>query len=101
MTLAVTDVADAVRFRIQVQPRARRPGIDGLHGAALRIRVSAPPVDGAANDAVVATIADALGCSRRAVRIVAGHSSRSKTIEVDGVTATAVRRLAERPHSSA
>ena len=85
---------DSVRFAVRVQPRASRSEIVGVHGDAMKIRLSAPPVDGAANEALVELIADALGVGRRAVRIVSGESSRSKVVEVEGVTAAAVLRLA-------
>jgi uncharacterized protein (TIGR00251 family) len=91
--LRVTERAGAVRFSVHVQPRSSRAGIDGLHGEALKLRVNAPPVDGAANAAVVEMLADALGVPRRAVRIVAGDSSRSKLVEVDGVGAEAIHAL--------
>lgn len=90
----MSERAGAVRFTVRVQPRASRAAIDGLHGDALKLRVSAPPVEGAANEAVVALLADALDVPRRAVRIVAGESSRSKVVEVDGVDAARVRALA-------
>ena len=83
-----------LRFAVRVQPRASRTEIVGTHGDALKVRLAAPPVDGAANDALVALLADALAVPRRAVRIVAGASSRPKTVEVDGTTADAVQRLA-------
>lgn len=92
--LTVTERDGAVRFGIRVQPRSSRPGVDGLHGDALRVRVGAAPVDGAANEAVVAVLAAALGVPRRAVRIVAGDASRSKVVEVDGIASQAVRDLA-------
>ena len=85
---------DAVRFAVRVQPRASRSAIEGVHGGALKVRLHAPPVDGAANDALVALLADALDVPRRAVRIVAGASSRAKIVEVDGVDVTRVTRLA-------
>lgn len=94
--LAVTERDGAVRFGIRVQPRSSRPGVDGLHGDLLRVRVGAAPVDGAANEAVVAVLAAALGVPRRAVRIVAGDASRSKVVEVDGIGGQAVRDLAIR-----
>jgi len=59
----------------------------------LRVRVSAPPVDGAANQALVRLLADQLGVARRDVRIVAGEGSRSKVVAVDGV---APERLVDR-----
>jgi len=83
-----------VRVSVHVQPRATRSEIVGLHGAALKVRLQAPPVDGAANEALVTLLAERLGVARRAVRVVAGASSRAKTVEVDGTTEDAVRALA-------
>ena len=91
--LRITEREGAVRFSIRVQPRSSRAGVDGVHGEALKLRVNAPPVDGAANAAVIELLADALGVPRRAVRIVAGDSSRSKLVEVDGVGAEAIHAL--------
>ena len=84
----------AVRVSVHVQPRATRSEIIGLHGAALKVRLQAPPVDGAANEALVTLLAERLGVPRRAVRVVAGASSRAKTVEVEGTTEAAVRALA-------
>ena len=67
-----------------------------MHGDALKVRLAAPPVDGAANDALVALLADELAIARRAIRIVAGGSSRSKTVEVEGIDPDSVERLAAR-----
>lgn len=85
-----------VRVAVHVQPRAARSEIVGQHGAALKVRLQAPPVDGAANDALVRVLADALGVSQRSVRVVAGATSRAKTVEIDGTTEDAVRALAPR-----
>jgi len=94
MAFSVTAREAGVRFAVHVQPRARKPGIDGTHGDALRVRVQAPPVDGAANDDVIAVIAKALGVPRRAVHIAAGLSGRQKLVDVDGIDAsTATARL--------
>lgn len=79
---------------VHVQPRASRSEVVGTHGAALKVRLRAPPVDGAANDALVLLLAEQLGVPRHAVRIVAGLSSRAKTVEIDGTTEAAVRALA-------
>lgn len=92
--LRLTEREGCVRFDVRVQPRSSRTGIDGLHGEALRVRVNAPPVEGAANEAVIEVIAAALGVPRRAVRIVTGAQGRSKVLEVDGVTGAQVRALA-------
>lgn len=94
MAFTVTPRGAGVRFAIHVQPRAKKPGIDGTHGDALRVRVHAPPVEGAANEAVVALLAAALGVPARAVHIAAGQSGRQKLVDVDGVdAAVAMSRL--------
>jgi uncharacterized protein (TIGR00251 family) len=90
----VTQRGDAARFNVRVHPRAPRNGVDGVHAGTLRIRVTAPPVDGAANEAVASVLAEWLGVAARDVRIVAGGASRSKLVEVDGVSADLVRRRA-------
>jgi len=84
----------SIRVPVHVQPRASRSEVVGTHGAALKVRLLAPPVDGAANEALVALLADRLGVARRAVKVVAGASSRAKTVEVEGTTEAAVRALA-------
>jgi uncharacterized protein (TIGR00251 family) len=83
----------SIRVRVHVQPRASRSEIVGMHDTALKVRLLAPPVDGAANDALVALLAERLAVPRRAVRIVAGVTSRTKTVEIDGTTEAAVRAL--------
>ena len=85
----------SIRLRVHVQPRASRSEVVGLHGAALKVRLHAPPVDGAANEALVALVADRLGVPTRSVRIVAGAAARAKTLEIDGTTEAAVRALAD------
>ncbi|MFH1887935.1 MAG: DUF167 domain-containing protein [Pseudomonadota bacterium] len=67
-------------FRVQVQPRASKNQAAGLLGDALKLRLCAPPVEGAANKACVEFFAKALGLSKSGVEITAGHSSRKKTI---------------------
>jgi uncharacterized protein (TIGR00251 family) len=79
---------------VRLQPRASRDEIAGTHGGALKIRLHAPPVDGAANGALVAFLAERLGVPRRSVRIVSGATSRTKTIEADGVQTFEIERLA-------
>lgn len=91
MAFTVTPRAAGVRFAVHVQPRAKRPGIDGTHGDALRVRVQAPPVEGAANDAVVALIARVLRVPVRAVHIAAGQTGRQKLVDVDGIDAPSAR----------
>ncbi len=91
--LTVTVRDGAVRFAVRVQPRSSRNGVDGVQGDALRVRVNAPPVDGAANSAVIDVLAAALHLPRRRIRIISGDHSRSKVVEVDGIDAESVRAL--------
>ena len=92
--LRVEQRGAAVRVGVHVQPRASRSEIVGLHGAALKVRLQAPPVDGAANEALVRLLADRLGVPRTSVHVVAGTTSRAKTVEIEGTTEEAVRALA-------
>jgi len=84
---------DEVLLRVRVTPRAGRDEIDGVRDRVLHVRVAVSPVDGAANAAVARLIADALGVSRSAVRLVAGPAGRLKTLAVEGVSP---REVAER-----
>jgi len=83
-----------VRLTVRVQPRASRNEIAGVHGDALKVRLTAPPVEGAANEALVEFLAATFGIPVRAVTLVAGASSRTKVVELAGVTEESVRRLA-------
>jgi uncharacterized protein len=78
-------VTNRVRIAVYVQPRASRTEIAGMHDGCVKIRLAAPPVDGAANAALVAFVADRLGIARGRVRVVAGMTARRKVLEVDGV----------------
>ena len=84
----------SIRVRVHVQPRASRSEVVGTHGTALKVRVHAPPIDGAANDAVISLLSAQLGVPRHAVRIVAGGAARAKTVDIEGTTEAAVRALA-------
>ena len=76
---------------IRVQPRAKRTEIAGERAGAVVIRTHAPPVDGRANQAVCALIAERLKVPRTAVRIVRGESARDKLVRIDGFTADDAR----------
>ncbi len=77
---------------VRAQPRASRNEIVGLHGAELRIRLTAPPVDGAANEALIRYLAAELGVARAEVTLVSGESSRSKVVSVRNLTPVEVAR---------
>ena len=87
---------DTVRLSVRVQPRASRDEIAGRYGDAIKIRLTAPPVDGAANEALVKFLARTLDIPVNAITIVAGGSSRSKVVELAGVPEDRVRRLERR-----
>ena len=96
--LQVTATAQGIRLTVHVQPRAKAPGVGGLHGDALKVRVGAAPVDGAANDAVVRSVAAAFGVAPRDVRVIAGASARRKVLEIDGGSVDAALALAASGH---
>lgn len=77
--------ADGVRMRLRIQPRASHNEVTGFHGDAVKIRLSAPPVDGAANESLVRFLAEQLGVTRSAVRLVSGQSSRLKVVAIHGL----------------
>jgi uncharacterized protein (TIGR00251 family) len=79
-----------VLVQIRVQPRASVERLDGVHGDQLRLRVTAPPVEGAANTACIALLAKALGIRRSQVRLQAGEKSRDKVFHIAGLTSAEV-----------
>ena len=84
----------AAVLAIRVIPRSPRTRVDGRRGDAILIRLNAPPVDGAANDALIAFLSDALDVPRRSIAIVSGQTSRGKRVRIDGIDAdTAIARL--------
>ena len=90
-----TEAGGEVTFRVRVAPRASRSAAAGEHDGALKVRVAAPPVEGAANDELTRFLARALGLPRSAVEILSGHASRTKLVRARGASAAQVRRLAE------
>jgi uncharacterized protein len=82
----------SVRVRVYVQPRASRTEIVGEHGNALKVRLAAPPVDGAANEALVRHLAKRVGVAASRVRLLSGDTARTKIVEFDDMDASAVRR---------
>jgi uncharacterized protein (TIGR00251 family) len=74
------------RLDVRLQPGASRTGFAGWHGDVARLAVTAPAVDGAANRAAIAALADLFGVRRRQVELVTGMTSRSKRFEIDEIT---------------
>lgn len=91
MAPSVGTSAKGVTFAVRVVPRAGRTGVAGVRNDALLVRLAAAPVDGAANDALVACLASLLERPRRDIAIVSGQTSRDKRIAVQGMTAEALR----------
>jgi len=85
-------LTDHARLIIWVQPRASRTEVRGRHGNAIKIRLAAPPVDGAANEELIRFLAERLDVPRWSVQLVAGHGGRRKTITIAGLTANETER---------
>ena len=80
-------------FRVQVAPRSSRSEIVGEHNGALRVRLAAPPVDGAANEELIHVLSKTFKVSRSAVTILSGHSGRLKQVSIEGVSESALQKL--------
>jgi uncharacterized protein (TIGR00251 family) len=79
-----------VRFAVRLTPRSAVERVEAVVDGVLKVRVAAPAVEGAANNALIRLLADELGVARRDVRIVAGATSRQKLVVVDGVDPEAI-----------
>ncbi len=93
--IGLEDHPEGVVFRVYVQPRASRNEVVGPHNGALKVKLTAPPVDGAANKMCIAFLAKALGVPKSAVKIIAGQTSRSKTVLVRGEANHDLRKAIE------
>ncbi len=78
----------SLTFKVRVVPRASRSEIVGEHDGALRVRIAAPPVDGAANNELIRLLSQTFSVPRSAVEISAGESSKVKTVRISGVSAS-------------
>jgi uncharacterized protein len=92
--LRLTETGGAITFAVRVVARASRSEIAGVHDGALRVRVAAPPVEGAANEELARTLARALGVPARAVEIMSGRASKTKLVRVAGATRARLLSLA-------
>ena len=80
-----------VVVQLHIQPGARKTEVAGLHGEALKIRLAAPPVDGRANDCLLAFVAEHLGITRSRVELLSGAASRAKRLRLYGMASEAAR----------
>jgi hypothetical protein len=91
MALDLREVAEGITLRVRVQPRASRDALSGEREGALVVRLTAPPVEGAANEALSRFLGRALGVAPSAVRVVSGASGRNKLVSVAGLDAATAR----------
>jgi uncharacterized protein (TIGR00251 family) len=84
MTLSVTTLANGIRLAVRLQPRASRNQVVGLMGDRLKVALTAPPVEGAANAACQAFLAELFKVSKGSVRLIQGDKSRDKLWEIEG-----------------
>jgi uncharacterized protein (TIGR00251 family) len=94
--VAIQESAKGISFAVKVHPRARKNAITGTVGDALKLALTAPPVEGKANQAVIEFFADLFAIPRSSVTIASGETSRNKVIRIAGVSKpVAEQKLAE------
>lgn len=86
-------------LKVRVNPRSSRNQVTGWHEGVLGIKLTAPPVDGAANKASVEYLADVLGVKKSQITLVSGHTSREKTFEIEGLESAEMHRRLGVPES--
>ena len=89
--LRVQEDGDSVTFEVRVAPRASRNAIIGVHEGELKVALTAPPVEGAANDALRKLLAKTLGVPKSNIEIIRGERARTKLLRIQGVTPEALR----------
>lgn len=89
--IEVRETASGVSFAVRLQPKAKQTAVLGELDGALKLAVTAPPIEGRANEACIRFLAELLNVSRSSVTIAAGASSRNKVIRIEGLTADEVR----------
>jgi uncharacterized protein len=94
--LPIRETAQGISFAVRVSPRSSRDQFQGVHDGALKVALTAPPVDGEANAALIAFIAKACRVPKRAVQILHGETGRNKVLVIEGIDAGTVRALCER-----
>lgn len=90
-----TRTDNGIVLSLHIQPRASREGVVGLHGEALKVALKAPPVDGAANEALIKFLSKRLGIPKSQCELISGQSSRTKRVRVPAECLERVKALAE------
>ena len=91
--IGLREEADGVSFEVRVQPRSSKAEINGVHDGALRVRLTAPPVDGAANRQCIELFSRKMKVPKRAIRIASGASARRKRLKVLGMSMEEVKNI--------
>jgi uncharacterized protein (TIGR00251 family) len=86
-----------VTLGVRIQPRASKNSMVRLEDGTLKIRLTAPPVDGAANEALVAFLAHTFGVARSQVEILSGHTARQKVVRITGIDDRGMQRVLNTP----
>jgi hypothetical protein len=92
IAVAIQESAKGISFAVKVHPRARKNAITGTIGDALKLALTAPPVEGRANQAVIEFFADLFQIPRSSVTITSGETSRNKVVRVSGISRAAVEQ---------
>lgn len=87
---------DSFTLDVLIQPRSSRDGIEGFHDGRLKVKISAPPVDGKANERLTEVVADAFGVPKSRVEIIKGRTSRQKTLRITGLSRESYDSLVEK-----
>ncbi len=85
MEIPYKKTKDGITIEVKVEPRSSKKGISGIMGNVVKVKLTAAPVDGAANEQLIEVIADATGLRKSAIRIIRGSSAKRKIIEIKGV----------------
>lgn len=85
MEIPYKKTKEGITIEVKVEPRSSKKGISGLMGNVVKVKLTAAPVDGAANEQLIEVIADATGLRKSAIRIIRGSSAKRKIIEIKGV----------------
>ena len=92
-----TSLIEKVRLKVHLNPRSSRNQVTGWQGDVLSIKLTAPPVEGAANKAAIEFLAECLGIKKSQITLVSGQTSRDKVFEITGVSQSDLRRLVSVP----
>jgi uncharacterized protein (TIGR00251 family) len=90
--IALHETASGITFAVRIHPRAKRNAVVGEIGEALKISLTAPPIDGRANEACIEFLAELLDLPRSSIAVISGHTSRNKVVRVEGLSTNTLRQ---------